>query len=221
VHLGNTTTKYAPGLTVHHKGYVNATTALDRLVKTFAGATDVVVIGESAGSIAAPLYAALAADRLPRARVTALADGSGSYPDAPRINALISRWGFGNGIPPWPNTAGRWSFPGLFIRSARHDPKIVLARHDYAYDDHQAEWYPRLGMPTADILARIDANEKQIEHAGVKLLSYIAPGDDHTALTEDELYTETVNGEKLVDWVRKLAAGKPVHDVHCKDCRSG
>ena len=31
VHLGNTTTEYAPGLTVHHKGYVNGAAALDYL----------------------------------------------------------------------------------------------------------------------------------------------------------------------------------------------
>ena len=55
VHLGNTTTEYAPGLTVQHKGYVNGTAALDHLAATFPGATEVVVVGESAGSIASPL----------------------------------------------------------------------------------------------------------------------------------------------------------------------
>jgi Pectinacetylesterase len=77
VHIGDTTTKYAPGLTVHHKGYVNGTAALDHLAATFPRATDVVVIGESAGSVAAPLYAGLVSDRLSGARITALADGSG------------------------------------------------------------------------------------------------------------------------------------------------
>jgi hypothetical protein len=28
-----------------------------------------------------------------------------------------------------------------------------------------------------------------------------------------------VNGEKLVDWVRRLIEGKPVDDVHCQKCR--
>jgi hypothetical protein len=75
VHIGTRTRKYAPGVTVHHNGYVNGTTALDHLAVAFPGATDVVVIGESAGSVAAPLYAGLAADRLPKARITVLADG--------------------------------------------------------------------------------------------------------------------------------------------------
>jgi hypothetical protein len=31
-------------------------------------------------------------------------------------------------------------------------------------------------------------------------------------------YTETVNGEKLVDWVATLIAGESVDDVHCQEC---
>jgi len=224
VHVGDATTDYAPGLTVHHKGYVNGTAALDRLAATFPGATEVVVVGESAGSIAAPLYAGLVSDRLPRARITALADGSGSYPDLPRLNEIIAAWGTGNALPDWPENAGpaaKWSFPGLFMQSGRHAPKIVFARHDYAYDEHQKMWYPLAGIPAKDLLSRIDANEAQIERAGVNLLSYIAPGLEHTALTEEQFYTENVNGQRLVDWVTRLIAGEPVDDVHCKKCTSG
>ena len=70
-------------------------------------------------------------------------------------------------------------------------------------------------------MSRIDANETRIEHAGVNLLSYIAPGDEHTALTDGTFYTETVNGETLVDWVTWLIERKPVDDVHCRRCRAG
>jgi hypothetical protein len=215
VHIGNATTKYAPGLTVHHKGYVNGTVALDRLAATFPDATEVVVVGESAGSVAAPLYAGLVSDRLPSARITVLADGSGSYPDRPRVNEIIAAWGTRNVLPQ------PWSLPGLFIQSGRHDPKIVLARHDYAYDEHQESWYPIIGIPAKDLLSLIDANETQIEGAGVNLLSYIAPGTEHTVLSEERLYTEEVNGQPLVDWVTTLIEGKPVADVHCKACTTG
>lgn len=223
VHIGNTTTKYAPGLTVQHKGYINGTAALDYLAASFPDATDVVVVGESAGSIAAPFYAGLVSDRLPDARITVLADGSGAYPEVSAINRLIAAWGFGSAIPPWPETAGmtaaQWSFPGFFIQSGRHDPKIVFARHDYAYDDEQNSRLSLVDIPTGDLLGRIDANEAQIEDAGVNLLSYIAPGDEHTVLSDGLFYTEEVNGEKLVDWVTRLIEGRPVDDVHCHECR--
>jgi hypothetical protein len=179
LHIGNTATEYAPGLTVQRKAYVNGTAALHHLAATFPDATDVVVIGESAGSIPAPLYAALVSDRLPHARITVLADSSGAYPDAPRFKEKITAWGFGDVVPAWPGNAGltgdQWSFPGFFIQSARHDPDIVFARHDYAYDQEQGSRFSLVGIPARDLLSRIDANEAQIEDAGVDLLSYTAP----------------------------------------------
>ena len=226
VHIGNATTEYSPELTIQHKGYVNGTAAVDHLAATFPGATDVVVMGESAGSIAAPLYAGLVSDRLPDAAITVLADGSGSYPDVPAINDRVAAaWGTGNAIPPWPENAGltaeQWSsVPGLFVQAGRHDPEIVFARHDYAYDENQASWYPYLGVDVGDLLSRIDANETQIEGAGVNLLSYVAPGDEHTVLGDEGFYTEEVNGVALVDWVGALIVGEPLDDVHCDRCET-
>jgi hypothetical protein len=226
VFIGNVTREYEPGLTIQHKGYVNGTTALDHLAATFPGATEVAVMGERAGSVAAPLYAGLVSDRLPDARITVLANGSGSYPDLPDINRrFAAAWSTGNAIPPWPETvgltAGQWtSFPGLFIQSGRHDPDIVFARLDYAYDERQ-EWFPRIGIPAGDPLSRMDANETQIEGAGVNLLSYVAPRDEHTMLSDRVFYTEEVNGERLVDWVTRLIEGEPVDDVHCMECTAG
>jgi hypothetical protein len=223
VHIGNATTEYTADLTIQHKGYVNGTAALDHLAATFPGATDVVVMGESAGSIASPLYAGLVSDRLPDAEITVLADGSGSYPDLADVNArLAAVWGTSNAIPPWPENAGltaeQWSIPGLFVQSGRHDPQIVFARHDYAYDERQEFWYPYLGLAAEDLLARIDANEAQIESAGVNLLSYTAPGNEHTVLGDAEFYTEAVNGQPLLDWVTRVIERAPVNDVHCTDC---
>jgi hypothetical protein len=224
-HIGNVTTEYAPGLTVHHNGYVNGTAALDHLAATFPDATAVVVVGESAGSVASPLYAGLVADRLPDARVTVLAHGSGAYPNVPGFNETIAAWGFPNTIPPWPENAGltakQWSFPELFIQSGRHNPDIVFSRLDYAYDETQAGWFDVLGIRAGDLRSRIDANETQIEGGGVNIHSYIAPGYEHVVLSDGPFYTETVNGEKLVDWVTKLIQGEPVDDVHCTECRAG
>jgi Pectinacetylesterase len=223
VHIGNATTKYAPGLTIQHKGYLNSTAALDHLAATFPGATDVVVMGESAGSMASPLYAGLVADHLPDARITVLADGSGAYPEVPDIMGRVGDvWGTENAIPDWPEntglTAEQWSLPGLFIQSGRHDPEIVFARHDYAYDENQEYRLPLAGIPVRDLLLLIDANESHIEGAGVNLRSYIAPGDEHTVLTDVRFYTEEVNGQSLVNWVTRLIAGEPVEDVHCTNC---
>jgi Pectinacetylesterase len=223
VHVGDTTTEYAPGLTIRHKGYVNVSAALDRLAATFPSATEVVVIGESAGSIAAPLYAGIVSDRLPDAKITVLGDASGSYPDVPRINELFAAWGISSAIPAWPENAGltdeQWSPSRFVIQSARHDPEIVFARHDHASDDEQELFAELLGISAKNHLSRIDANEAQIERAGVNLLSYVGPGEEHNVFSDGPFYTETVKGETLVDWVTRVIEGKPIEDVHCQKCR--
>jgi hypothetical protein len=78
-----------------------------------------------------------------------------------------------------------------------------------------------LGIPAEDLPALFDANESQIERAGVKLLTYVGPGEKHNVLSDGPFYTETANGEKLVDWVSRLIEGKPVDDVRCQKCRLG
>ena len=224
--LGNATTRYTDDLTIEHKGYVDGTAALDGLAEAFPDASEVVVVGSSAGSAAAPLYGGLAADRLPDARVTVLADSSGAYPDDPGMNARLGGvWGTADAIPDWPENAGLttadWSLPGLYVQSGHHDPDILFARHDYAYDANQAAHLTLAGVAADDLLSLIDANEAQVEAAGVDVAAYTAPGDGHLALNYDRFYTETVDGTSLVDWVTDLVAGHPGPDVHCATCGPG
>lgn len=224
VHIGNATHDYGDGIVVEHKGFVNGSAALDAMAAAFPDATELVVTGESAGSVPSPLYAGMAADLLPAARITVLADGSGAYPDIPGINGVVGgAWGTVNAIPDWPENAGQtvetWSFPGLFIQAGTHAPDITFARHDYAYDQTQQFFAGLAGIPAENLVDLIDQNEDQIEAGGVDLLSYISPGDDHTILGRPTFYTQVVNDIAFVDWVTDLVDGTPVEDNHCVECR--
>jgi hypothetical protein len=202
---------------------VNASAALAALATEFPDAAEIVVTGESAGSVPTPLYAGLAHDRLPNAAITVLADGSGAYPDIPVINSVIgAAWGTEAAIPPWPENAGltaaTWSLPGLFVQAHKHAPEIVFGRHDYAFDKTQAFFGGLAGIPADNLVSLIDSNEVQIEAGGVDLRSYIAPGDSHTVLGKPDFYTETVEGVPFVDWVADLVRRTPQPDVHCATC---
>lgn len=233
VHLGTATTKYGSS-TVQHKGAVNGRAALAEMVARFGDAgqvpqvqqvQQVVVAGESAGAVPTPLFAGLVADEFPDARVIALADGSGAYPDVPAVNELIGGlWGTVEAIPDWPVneglTAADWSFPDLFVQAGRHAPDVVFARHDYAYDRTQAFFALLAGVGADDLLTQIDANEEQIESAGVPLFTYLSPGDDHTVLSSRDFFTEQTGDTSLVEWVTALVDGGPVDDQRCEDCRT-
>jgi hypothetical protein len=81
-----TTRAYTPELIVEHKAFADGTAALDYLAEHYPDAEQVVVLGKTAGSIAAPVYGGLAADLMP---------------DDPALNADIlgEQWGAYDAIP--------------------------------------------------------------------------------------------------------------------------
>lgn len=223
VHLGNTTHEFSPDLSVEFKGAVNGAAAVEYLAEHFADAEQVVVVGESAGSVAAPLYSGLISDAMDDPQITVFADGSGAYPDEPTLNATVGGlWGTMNAVPDWEGTEGmtveEWSLPGLWVQAGTHDPDIVMARFDYAYDATQAFFAGLVGVPADDLLSFIDDNEATIEAAGVNQWSYTAPGIEHTLVRKEAFYDMEVDGVTLVDWVSTLLSGDEIADVRCEDC---
>jgi Pectinacetylesterase len=223
VHVGNATTDYGNGLVIQHKGSVNANAAIDDLVARFPAATQVFVTGESAGGVPTAGVAALVGDRLPNARLAALADSSGAYPDVPAVNAAIGGlWGTINAVPDWPELAGltveQWSIPGVFTRAFQHNPAIALARFDYRNDSVQSSFTALAGLDASDLPALIDLNETQIEASGADLDSWLADGSSHTILSQDDVYTQQVGDTRLIDWIADLVDGTPVDDVRCEAC---
>lgn len=229
-HLGNAAHRYSPDLTVQHRGFVNGSAAVDSLAERYPDATDVVVMGKTAGSVAAPIYGGLVGDRLPDADVTVLGAQSGAWPDHPDLNATVlsETWGAYDAMPAWATdglTEREWGAPQFWIQAARHNPDLTLARFDYAYDPNAesevTEWTD--GDPD-DHLALIDANEKAIESAGVDLHSYTAPGSTaepgkgHGIFEYDAFYDVEVSGVRLVDWLDALISDDPPDDVRCEQC---
>jgi hypothetical protein len=224
VHEGSITKDYGNGVVIEHRGSANAAKALDHLVSQYPDAQQVVVTGESAGSVPTALYGALVADRLPNAGVVTFGDSSGAYPDVDPINAVIGEvWGFPGGVPDWPELDGltveQWSFPEQYIYAGHHAPRVRFGRFDHAFDQVQAQYGALAGVPANELVTLIDANEQQIEEAGVAVATYVAPGNLHTVVSTDDFYGIEVEGVRLVDWVTALINDpEPPADVHCVDC---
>ena len=223
VHLGNVTRKYSPNLEVEHKGFANGMSALNYLIENYHEADQLVIIGVSAGSVAAPIYAGLASDDLPHTKIIVFGDSSGAYPSNPEINTrILHQWGLFTTMPNWKVNDGLteqdWGFTQFWIQAGLHDQNLLMARFDHAFDATQAEYMAKVGLDTSDLLSSIDANEKIIENAGVVLHTYIAPGTDHGVTSDQLFYTTTVNDVRLDDWIRAIITGEPLTDVHCETC---
>lgn len=220
LHMGNAVHDYGEGVVIHHNGASNGATALAAAAATFPDVEQVVVAGSSAGSAPTPVYAGVAHDLFPEARITAIADASGAYPGTAAITTAIgSLWGLTSALPRWPETFGQpasaWSLPGLWVQAAKHDPEITFAKYDTAYDETQQDFVRLAGFPDKDLLEMIDENTAESEAGGAKIASWVGPGELHTILGRDELYTTEVEGHSLLEWITDVVDGKDVPDVHC------
>ncbi len=106
----------------------------------------------------------------------------------------------------------------MFTQAGLHDPDLVLARHDHAFDEVQESFAAASGTLGSDVATLIDANAAAIEADGVPVSTYVAPGTDHTILMSDSVYTQGVEGVAFIDWLTELVAGGEPADVACVDC---
>jgi hypothetical protein len=222
-HLGDATTEYSPELTVQHKGWVNGTAAMTYLAEHFGDAAEVVVVGESAGGVAAPVYGGVVSELLRGAHVTVLADSSGALPESPELNTRSNEvWGTFETMPPWDVnaalTAEDWGFQRFWVQAGLHDPEIVMARFDHAYDTVQTQAMQRAGLDTSDPGTTMRANETTIEQAGVVQRSFTAPGTGHVVVGHNDFYETAVNGVALDEWVTDVISGENDADVTCDEC---
>jgi hypothetical protein len=220
VHSGNTTKDYGDGVVIQHKGFVNASTALNTMLERFPNVGDLVVAGSSAGAFTTPLFAGLAADELPDARVAVIADSGGAVPDA--IAAVTANWGTVESLPDWPEfvgtTAAMVTPAYSFAKVAEHNPAITFMRHDYAYDRVLSGYAVMAGLSADGLVDVMRSGEASIEATGTQVAAWVSPGDAHTILGRADFYTEELNGVRFLDWLLAFLDGSPLADNYCVDC---
>ena len=183
----------------------------------------VFVTGSSAGSIPSPYYALHLAAHYPQARVAQLGDGSGGYRGIGTSARPHQQWGTLEVVADVKELAAlgpdEFSFEKLYIASAKLVPKVTFAEFDTAEDSVQLRFLKLGGNDAPSLQPLLEANQADIRAAVPNFRSYIAGGDVHTILARPEFYTYHVGGKRVRDWVAALAAGQPVEDVKCADCK--
>ncbi|MEL7045164.1 MAG: pectin acetylesterase-family hydrolase, partial [Pseudomonadota bacterium] len=220
VHLGDRASEYAredgSSFTVEHRGRRNADAVLKHVTENFAPER-ILVAGGSAGAIASPVYATVVAEAYPDAEVIQFAGGAAGY-RIPPPTALWERWGTIGALPRALDAsdadAKTLQMLDFYRLAAKAKPELRFYTWDNAYDAVQERFLALLGAP-GELLLGLNANLRKLRSEVPTLRSYIAPGEFHTVLRYEELYSRSSDGVRAVEWIGDLTEGRDPGNVHC------
>ena len=221
IHWGDAAADYGDGLNIEHRGFVNASAALDWMYAHYPAPQNVFVAGCSAGAYGAALHSAYVARHYSNARVTMLADsGAGIITDSflkdslPNWNAMRALPSF---IPALTRPLEDLHLPDLYEAISAAFPKHRFAQTATQFDDDQIFFYTAMGGNPADWPGMYRASLARVEQSSANVRSYVPPGSMHCALPYPFFYTREVNGVKLADWTEQLVLGDdPPASVACE-----
>ena len=221
VHIGDSMQRYGDSSTrpIAHRGFRNVRAVLDWLSSREQVATNLVVSGTSAGSYGALFYAPRIAEMFPGATVSLIGDSG--VPLLKDYPGVLERWGTASVVSQLRRMTGAVSREDLTLErahqyfAARH-PRALLAHVTSDRDGIQSAFYLISGSPQArDVTyALLDSLEATIP----RFRSFVVEGTDHGLFVTDKFYSYEIEDMRLVDWVRRAAAGEPVGRHRCADC---
>lgn len=228
VHWGNNVITYeseqGEELTIRHKGFVNASTAMDWIYANFGGPESIFVTGCSAGSIGSIIHAPFLARHYSRSRVDQLGDSEAFVFDH-ALN-LDPEYQAYNNIPEWlPGLKemavdGQLTMAKFYAGIANFFPDHTFSQYNTAHDSVQQRYYfAAKRTPTPEPWENaLEASLGEIAQSAPNFRSFVAAGDGHCITPGGSFYTEETNGIRFRDWVADMAKGKDVPNVHCTVC---
>jgi Pectinacetylesterase len=199
-------------VTVHHRGHVNATAALDWVFRRLPDPRRVVVSGCSAGSVGSILHAPRVLRRYPRAGAAQLGDSLGYVFSRP--TDLRELWGADRVLPDWvPGVRAipraRFTMPRFYRAVAAHHPRAWFAQVNFAEDAVQRRFHQAAGGAPATFRRALAGSLAAIRATSPNFRSCLLEGSAHCALPSPDFYTLESGGVGLRDWVADLAEGRP------------
>lgn len=227
VHWGHADRTYAAGLTIQHRGGVNALTVLSWIYANVPDPEQIVVLGRSAGAYGSIMWAPYLMRRYPNARVVQLGDvGAGIVTDDFGGRGFAN-WNAGPALPSWipslnamRNHVQNLTLVQLYTAVAQAYPRNVVAQYNTALDTTQIFFYALMkgerepSRATAlEWAQKMPASLAQIKAQAPSFYFYVAPGNQHGILTFPEFYTVNVGGVRFLDWIKQLIAIGRAPDV--------
>ncbi len=214
IHWGNATVDYGDGVTIEHRGYVNAQAALDWVYTRFPEASQILVSGCSAGAYGAALHSAYVQDHYPEAQVSVLADSGAGIITDDFLEQSLPNWNAEGALPPFIPGLQRplteLSLTDLYIQVGQHFPQMRLAQTGTQFDQDQIFFYTAMGGNSEDWPGRYRDSLARIDDELDNFTAFVPPGSVHCVTIYDFFNTREVDGVRLADWTADLVEGESI-----------
>lgn len=220
VHIGDAEVRYgddAAARPVSHRGFKNATAALDFAERHAGSPRRVVVSGASAGSYGALFYAPDISRRFPSSDVVVLGDSG--VPLLNNYEDVLLGWGSEEVLSalrgaPEPSTPAFSLVHAHAVAAEAGVGRIAQVTSDQ--DAIQGAFYLISGSPEwrARTYALLDSVTAQVP----SFTSFVVAGSDHGLLRTDRFYEYEAGGVRLSEWVRRFVDGAAAGTTRCAEC---
>ncbi|HET6336755.1 MAG TPA: pectin acetylesterase-family hydrolase [Polyangiales bacterium] len=211
IHWGDAVKDYGSGITVEHRGYTNASSALDWVYARYANPENIFVSGCSAGAYGAALHSAYIARHYSAAKLAVLADSGAGIITERFLNDSLPNWNAEKTLPRFigglDQPLTELSLPDIYKALSAAYPQHRFAQTATQYDDDQTFFYTAMGGASADWSRMFRTSLNEIATGAPNFRSYVAPGSMHCAIPYPFFYTREVQGVKLADWTQQFVLG--------------
>lgn len=220
IHWGNSRVEYGDDLTIEHRGYVNATAALDWIYSRYPDPNQIFVNGCSAGAYGAALHSAYIADNYPDARIAVLGDSGAGIITDDFLTQSLPNWNAEPALPSFvaglQRPLSELTLPDLYVEIGATFPDMRLAQTATQFDADQIFFYGAMGGDPFDWTPLFRDSLSSIESSTPSFRAYVPPGSVHCATIYPYFYQREVNGVAMSEWVEQLVEGdEPPDAVAC------
>lgn len=220
VHWGDNRAVYRSGarrVAIEHRGFVNASAALDWVYRHVASPRAIFVAGCSAGSVGSAAHAPYIIRHYRNARIAQLGDSFAFVFHRPVD--IQEDYGALDNLPAWIPALRRIA-PGGFTMAryyaalASYYPRAVFAQFNYAGDPVQRMFFEAVGGEASDFRSALERSLERIHRAAPSnFRSYTAAGAGHCIINTRGFHGHETDGVALRDWVERLANGAEIESV--------
>jgi hypothetical protein len=229
-HLGSADVTYTSSGTtfeVHHRGFANASSALDWLYTTYPEPESIAVVGCSAGTLGSFMHTPYIAQHYIDAGhadipIAQISDSGGFGPK--ETGGMMPVWNVRAGVPSWIDSLQELSNENLDLTAitigvAEAYPNVMFGQFNSSYDYVLSQFYEMAQFPE-EFNAVLMETVVDLSVRLPNFRAFVGWGDVHCLTPGKEFYHYMTNGVAFRDWAAALASGQPVENVICEDCET-